>query len=80
MWCSSNSITEDSIRLRVFERTLTEAIAKWYVNQPRATHSAFATLAKYFLAYFQLPLHHDIGTELLTPFRQTSTTRLFNHV
>lgn len=34
MWCSSNSITEDSIRLHLFQCTLTRVATKWYVNQP----------------------------------------------
>lgn len=59
---------------------LTEATAKWYVDQPRATHSTFLTLPTDFLSYFQLPLHYDTGTEILTSFRQSSATQLSDHV
>ena len=52
MWCSSNSITEDSIHI-LFKYRLTKGDAtKWYFDQPRATHSTFVTLSKAFLAYF----------------------------
>lgn len=55
-WSSSNSITDDSIRLRFFQCTLIGDAAKRYVDQPSTSHSVFATLAKAFLSYFQLPL------------------------
>ena len=32
MWCSSNSIIEDSIHLQFFQHTLTGDAAKWYVD------------------------------------------------
>ena len=80
MWCSSNSITDDSICLRLFERTLTGDATKWYVDQPSASHSIFAMLTKAFLSYFRLPFWYDIGTELLTSFCQSSATRLSDHV
>ena len=80
MWCSSNSITDDSIHLQLFQHMLTGDTAKWYVDHASASHSTFATLAKVFQSYFQLPLRYDTGTELLTTFRQNSATRLSNHV
>jgi hypothetical protein len=30
LWCSSNSVNDNSIRLRLFQRTLTGVAAKWY--------------------------------------------------
>ena len=32
LWCSSNSLMDDSIRLRHFQRTLTRVAAKWYIE------------------------------------------------
>ena len=29
LWCSSNSLNEDSVSLRLFQRTLTSTAAKW---------------------------------------------------
>jgi hypothetical protein len=34
LWCSLNSLMEDSIRLRLFQRTLMGAAAKWYIELP----------------------------------------------
>lgn len=56
MWCSSNSLTDDYIRLQLFQHTLIGDTAKWYVDQPAASHFVFMMLAKVFLSYFKLPL------------------------
>ena len=80
MWCSSNFITQDSIRFHLFQRILTGASTKWYVDELHASHSTFTTLAKSFLSYLQLPFCYDTNTKLLTTFCQTSTTRLSDHV
>ena len=34
LWCSSNSLMDDSIRLRLFQRTLTSTATKWYIELP----------------------------------------------
>jgi hypothetical protein len=34
LWCSSNSLMDDSIRLRLFQRTLTGSATKWYIELP----------------------------------------------
>ena len=34
LWCSSNSWIDDSIRLRLFQRTLIGAATKWYIELP----------------------------------------------
>ena len=36
LWCSSNKIIDDSIRLRLFQRTLIGAAAKWYIELSQA--------------------------------------------
>ena len=69
LWCSSNIIVDNTIRLRLFQRTLTEIAAKWYVEKPSATNGTFSALATAFVTYFQLPIHHDFGMEFLTHFR-----------
>ena len=80
MWCSSNSITDDSVHLRLFQRTLTGEASKWYIDQASSSHTTFATLSWDFLSYFQLLLRYDTGTELFTSFLQSSASRLSNHV
>ena len=34
LWCSYNSLMDDSIRLRLFQRTLTSTATKWYIELP----------------------------------------------
>ena len=34
LWCSSNSLHDDSIRLRLFQRTLMVHAVKWYIELP----------------------------------------------
>lgn len=41
IWCSSNSLNNDSIRLRLFQRTLKGTTAKWYIELPRASFHDF---------------------------------------
>ena len=48
-WCSFNSIVEDSIRLRLFQHTLTGAAAKWYIELPQAKYPDFNSIAFMFL-------------------------------
>jgi hypothetical protein len=80
LWCSSNSIMEDSVRLRLFQRTLTGPSAKWYVEERSGSHATFESLAKAFLTFFQLPIRHDNGLELLSNFKQTSATHIADHI
>jgi hypothetical protein len=80
LWCSSNSIMDDSIRLRLFQRTLTGPSAKWYVEEKSGSHTTFESLAKAFLTFFQLPIRHDNGLELLSNFKQTSATHIADHI
>ena len=79
MWCLSNSITNDSIHIWLFQHTLTGEASKWYVDQASSSHTTFVTLARAFLSYFQLPLRYDTGIKLLTSFCQSSMTHLYDH-
>ena len=80
LWCSSNSLIEDSIRLRLFQRTLTGNAAKWYIELPGGSFTSFADLANIFLNHFQLPVRYDAGTELLATFRQDKATHISDHI
>ena len=53
---------------------------KWYVEKPPTSHRTFSALATVFLTYFQLPIHHDSGMELLTHFRQYLSTHISEHL
>jgi hypothetical protein len=80
LWCSSNSLMDDSIRLRLFQRTLTGAAAKWYIELPRGFFLDFNTLAMDFLTHYQLSICYDTGTEILTSFKQSTSTHISDHI
>ena len=80
LWCLSNSIIEYSIRMRLFQRTLTGATAKWYIKLPQAKYPDFNSLAFMFLQYFQLPVRYDEGVEIMLSYRQSTTTHITNHI
>ena len=80
LWCSSNSLHEYSIRLRLFQCTLTRLAAKWYIELPRGAFILFDDLAMNFLNHLQLPVHYDVGKELLSTFRQDKTTHISDHI
>ena len=69
LWCASNSLIDDSIRLRLFQRTLIGLATKWYIELPRGSFNNFNALATAFLTHFQLPVRYDNGTELLTSLK-----------
>ena len=56
LWFSSNSLNDDNVRLRMFQRTLTGVAAKWYIELPSAAFDSFWDLANVFLNHFQLPV------------------------
>ena len=51
LWCSSNSLNDDSIRLRLFQHMLTGLAAKWYTELPRASFDNFTALVTIFLTH-----------------------------
>jgi hypothetical protein len=59
LWCSSNSLMDDSIQLRLFQRTLTGSTSKWYIEFPRGFFSNFKTLAMDFLTHYQLLIRYE---------------------
>ena len=80
LWCLSNIIIDNSIRLRLFERTLTGAAAKWYIELPQAKYPDFNSLAFMFLQYFQLPVRYDEGVKILLSYHQSTTTHIMDHI
>ena len=52
LWCSLNTLNDDSIRLHLFQRMLTGLEEKWYIELPRASFDNFSTLATTFLTHF----------------------------
>jgi hypothetical protein len=80
LWCSSNSLKDDSVQLRLFQRTLIGSAAKWYIELDRSRYSFFGELAMAFLNHFQLPVRYDAGTELLANFAQTPADHISDHI
>ena len=80
LWCSSNSWVDESIRLRLFHRTLIGATTKWYIELPRGIFHDFNTLAMAFLTHFQLPVRYEAGTHLLTSLKQDKATHISVHI
>jgi hypothetical protein len=80
LWCSSNSLRDDSIQLRLFQRTLIGSAAKWNIKIDRSRYSTFGKLEMVFLNYFQLPMRYDAETELLANFEQTKVDHIFDHI
>jgi hypothetical protein len=80
LWCSSNSLKDDSVQLRLFQRTLIGSATKWYIELDRSRYSSFGELAMAFLNHFQLPVRYDAGTELLANFEQTTANHISDHI
>jgi hypothetical protein len=71
---------DDSIRLRLFQRTLMGSTAKWYIELPHGSFQDFNSLAMSFLTHFQLPIRYEMGTELLTSLHQTNSVHISDHI
>jgi hypothetical protein len=69
LWCSSNSLKDDSVQLRLFQRTLIGSAAKWYIELDRSRYSSFGEMEMAFLNHFQLLLRYDASIELLANFK-----------
>jgi hypothetical protein len=80
LWCSSNSLKDESVQLRLFQCTLIGSATKWYIELDRSRYSFFGELAMAFLNHFQLPMRYDTGTELLANFEQTSADHISDHI
>jgi hypothetical protein len=80
LWCSSNSLKDDSIQLHLFQCTLIGSAAKWYIELDHSRYSSFGELAMAFLNHFQLPVRYDADTELLANFEQTKVVHISDHI
>jgi hypothetical protein len=66
--------------LRLFQCTLIESAAKWYIKIDRSRYSSFGELVMAFLNHFQLPVRYDTGTELLANFEQTIVDHISDNI
>ena len=69
LWCVSNSMFYDLVKLRLFPRTLIGNATKWFIELPTSSFHDFGSLAMAFLIHFQLPIRYETGTDLLTSLR-----------
>jgi hypothetical protein len=69
-----------TIHLRLFQQTLTGFTVKWYIELPRGFFIDFNTLAMDFLTHYQLPIHYETRTEILSSFKQTKATHISDHI
>jgi hypothetical protein len=56
------------------------ATQKWYIELPRGFFTDFNTLAMAFLTHYQLPIRYEMGTEILSSFKQTKATHISDHI
>jgi hypothetical protein len=59
LWFSSNSINDDSILLRLFQRTLMGVTMKWYIELLGGTYINFNHVIFVFVNHFQLSIRYD---------------------
>jgi hypothetical protein len=78
--CSSNSLNNDSIQLRLFQLTLMGVVVKWYIELPRGTYRTFNQMVLVFLNHFQLSIRYDVGIELMSTFHQDKATHILDHI
>jgi hypothetical protein len=62
LWCSSNSLMDDSIHLRLFQRPIIGATMKWYIELLRNSFVNFNSLSMDFLMHFQFPIQYETDT------------------
>ena len=80
LWCCSNSLLYDNIRLRLFQRTLTRVATKWYIELAPASFVDFSSITTTFLNHFQLLVCYETRMELLTSFKKNDSTHIFCHI
>jgi hypothetical protein len=74
LWCSLNSLNDDSIWLRLFQCTLIGVATKWYIKLLRGEYETFSQLVLVFLNHFQFSVCYDVVLELLLTLRQDTAT------
>ena len=80
LWCSLNSLNDDSIRLRFFQRTLTGVSVKWYIEIPKGGYRTFNHFFLVFLNNFQLLVPYNASVELLLTFCQDRATHILDQI
>jgi hypothetical protein len=80
LWCSSNSLNDDSIRLKLFQCILIGVSMKWYIELPKGAYGTFSQMVLVFLNHFQLSVRYDAGLEILLTLCQDKSTHILDHI
>jgi hypothetical protein len=80
IWCSSNSLNENSIHLRLFQRIFMGFTVKSYIKLPEETYKNFNHMILVFLNHFQLSIRYDVGIEILSGFLQDKAMHILDHI
>jgi hypothetical protein len=80
LWCSSNSLNDDSIHLILFQHTLMWFAVKWYIELLGGTYQNFNQMVLVFLNHFQLSVCYDFGIEIMLALRQDKATHILDHI
>jgi hypothetical protein len=80
LWCSSNSLRDDSVQLHLFQCTLIGNTVKCYIDLNYSRYSTFGELAMVFLNHFQIPLRYDVSTKLLDNVEKTKVDHISDHI
>jgi hypothetical protein len=80
LWCSSNSLNDDSICLRPFQRTLMGVVVKWYIELPRGTYKSFNHMVLVFFNHFHSLIRYDADIELMLAIHQAKATHISDHI
>ena len=55
-------------------------VTKWYIELPQHSFVDFISLAAVFLTHFKLPIHYEMGTDLLNSLRQNTSKHISDHI
>ena len=54
--------------------------AKWYIKLPQHSFVEFSSMETVFLMHFQLPIHYEMGTDILTSLYKNTPVHISNHI
>jgi len=80
LWCSSNSLMDDSVRLHIFQRSPNKATAKWNIELKGSYFISFNELTISFLTHYQFPIQYETRIDLLTSLLQNNSTHICDHI
>jgi hypothetical protein len=80
LWCSSNSLNDNSIHLRLFQHTLMGVTTKWHIELLGGTYEKFNQMVFFFLNHFQLLVCYDSVIEIFSAFHQDKCMHITDHI